>query len=73
MTTEKVYLIGTHHYCFRHGIPSEIIGVVMGKPDKNSKPRLAYKVEFSDGVVDFVPVSEIDINYKIVTFTDILK
>ena len=68
---EKVYLVGTHHYCFRAGEPSEIIGVKMGQPDEASKPRLVYEVEFSDGVVDEVCVSEIGMNYQIITFADV--
>jgi len=68
---EKVYLVGTHHYCFRHGEPSEIIGVVMCKSDNHSKSILVYEVEYSDGVKDLVPVSEIGINYQITTFYEI--
>lgn len=68
---ETVYLVGTHHYCFREGEPSEIIGVKMGQPDKKAKPRLVYEVEYSDGMIDEVCVSEIGINYKILSFGDI--
>ena len=68
---EKVYLVGTHHYCFREGEPSEIIGVKMGQPDKKAKPRLVYEVEYSDGMIDEVCVSEIGINYKIISFDEI--
>jgi hypothetical protein len=68
---EKVYVASTHHYCFRRGEPSEIVGVKMGQPDKKSKPRLVYEVEYSDGVRDEICVSEIGINYQILTFADV--
>jgi len=70
---EKAYLVGTHHYCFRAGTPSEIIKVVVGTPDKKSSPRICYEVEYSDGIKDYVPISEVGINYEIITFKDIIK
>ena len=70
-TKEKVYLVGTHHYCFRAGEPAEVIGVIMGKPSADAEPRLAYEVEYSDGITDLVPVSEIGLNYQIITFAEV--
>ena len=68
---EKVYVVGTHHYCFRAGEPSEIVGVKMGQPDEKSKLRLVYEVEYSDGFIDEICVSEIGMNYQILTFADV--
>lgn len=68
---EKVYVVGTHHYCFRAGEPSLIVGVKMGKPDEKSEPRLVYEVEYSDGAKDQICASEVGNIYKILTFADI--
>lgn len=68
---EKVYVVATHHCCFRVGEPSEIIGVKMGQSGEKSKPRLVYEVEYSDGVRDEICVSEIGMNYQLLTFTDV--
>lgn len=72
MKIEKAYIVGTHHYCFRAGEPSEIVGVVISTPDK-SEPRLAYKVLYSDGAEDFIAVSDVGVNYEIISWWDIIK
>lgn len=72
MKIEKAYIVGIHHYCFRSGQPAEIVGVVIGTPG-GLEPRLAYKVLYSDGVEDYVVVADIDVNYKIITFWDIIN
>lgn len=70
---EKVYLVGKHQYCYRSGEPAEIKGLVMGTPEEKDKPRLAYKVEYYDGVIDYVVLSDVSLHYEIVTFKDIVK
>jgi len=70
---EKCYIVGTDLHCFRTNEPAEIIGIFMGEPDKKSKPRLVYKVLYSDGVEDFIPVSEVGGFYEIITFVDIIN
>jgi len=70
---EKCYIVGTDLHCYRCGEPSEIIGVFMGKPDVKSEPRLVYKVLFSDGIEDYIPVSEIGYAYTLITWHDIIK
>lgn len=69
---EKVYLLGIHHHAFRNGETSEVTGVKMILPILGQEPSLAYEVEFSDGVTDVVPVSEIGSLYKIITFSEIV-
>lgn len=57
---------------YKSGIPAEIIGVGMITPDIIAKPRLCYKIQWHDGVEDWVPASDSD-NYKIISFQDILN
>jgi hypothetical protein len=70
MTRDKAYLVGVHRYSFRSGKPAEIIGVEMVTPE-NEKPRLCYHIMWSDKVEDWIAVED-SVNYKIVTFEDIL-
>ncbi len=70
---EKAFIVGIDYHCYRAGTPAEIIGVFMGKPDRRLEPRLVYEVEYSDGIRDFVCVSEVGNIYKIITLQDIIK
>jgi len=72
MKTEKIFIIGTHKDSFRSGELSEIIGVKNVSPSFKHDWRLCYEVEFTDGVVDYIPVSEIGYNYRIVKASAIL-
>lgn len=47
----------THHYGFRHGEWSTVLGTEMYKPS-NNEPRMVYKVQYDDGLMDYIPVSE---------------
>ena len=47
----------THHYGFRHGEWSTVIGTEMYKPSDNLERRV-YKVKYDDGLIDYIPVSE---------------
>lgn len=40
MNTEKVFLVGVHHYCFRPGEKAEIIGVESVQPAADKDYRL---------------------------------
>ncbi|MEI6057695.1 MAG: hypothetical protein WCQ60_01845 [bacterium] len=55
---EKAFLVGIHPYAFRPGTPAEIIGVYFATP-KGHKTRPCYRIRFSDGKKDWVPLSEI--------------
>lgn len=68
---QKVYVVGTHQYCFRAGEPAQIIGVKMGELYEKSEPRLLYEVKYADGVRDLVCVSEIGTNFKLLTFNEV--
>jgi hypothetical protein len=72
-TKEKCYLVGVHRYCFRAGVPAEITGVKMCQPSVMADYRFGYEIEFSDGKTDIVPVSEIGIHWKMITFLEILN
>jgi hypothetical protein len=72
MKTDKAYYVGIHRYSHKSGIAAEIIGVGMITHDNISEPRLCYKIQWYDGVEDWVPVSDSD-NYKIISFQDVLS
>lgn len=72
MKSQKCYLIGLHSACFRFGEISEIIGVAMVTPDSKKTDRLAYKIVFFDGVEDYVPISEVGVNYQIITVRQVI-
>jgi hypothetical protein len=59
LLTQKCYLVGVHRYSFRAGEPAEIIGVKFAKPT-GYEWRLAYEVEFIDGIRDFVAFSDLE-------------
>lgn len=50
----KTYLVGIHRYSYRSGIPAEIVGVEVVKPDANLEPRLCYRIRWSDLYEDWV-------------------
>jgi len=60
MNTEKVYLVGVHRYCFRAGEKCEIIGVEYVQPSEKYDYRLAYKVQYDDGKIDWVALSDVE-------------
>jgi len=72
MTRDKAYLIGTHKYSSKSGIPAEIIGVEFIKPEGDLNVRLCYHIQWADMVEDWIPISD-NSNYKIVSFDDILQ
>ncbi len=63
----ETYLVGTHRCSFRAGTPAKILRVLSVQPN-GTKPdvRAAYEVEFQDGVIDYVAVSD-SAHYKILT------
>jgi hypothetical protein len=52
----KACLKGVHEYSFRCGESAKIIGFVMMKPDGCSMLRPCFEVEYSDKVIDYVPL-----------------
>ena len=72
MTIDKAYLVGTSVSSYKAGVPGEIIGVILIKPNKNSEERLCYCVKWHDSSIDYIAVKD-DSNYKIISFTDILN
>ena len=78
---EDCYVVGVHRYCFRAGTPAKVIGVkfINFRHQDNTaidtiryERRLVYEIEYSDGQRDSIPVMEININYKLITFDDII-
>ena len=60
MKVQPAYLTGTHPYSFRSGQKAKIIGVVTVPPDAKLLPRLGFAVEYPDGEVDYVAISDVD-------------
>lgn len=72
MTHEKVFLVGIHRNSFRAGEPAEIIGLKMCQPSEMAEPRLCYEVEFGDGVIDYVPLSD-NLNFDIISWNNLIN
>ena len=82
MKTEKTYLVTTNIHSFNHGIPAEIVDVLMCTPSPSNDitydPRLCYHVRYSDGTEDHIPLLpptnyQANNDYEIITFSDILN
>lgn len=75
--TIPLFLVGTHHFSFRAGMPAEIIGVVMALPE-GCGARPAFRVRFADGVEDLVAIfapphgEERDPHYELISGEDVL-
>jgi len=68
---EKAYIIGVHKDTFRPGEPAIIKNVKYTTP-VNLKRRLGYEVEYMDGFMDYIAVSEVENgNNKIVSISGI--
>lgn len=72
ITDQKAFLVGTHRYTFRAGKPAEIIGIVFATP-LGHKTRPVYRIRFSDGHTDCVPLSDVHVNphHKIISEADV--
>lgn len=64
--TQKSYIVYVHRYGFRAGEPAEILGLKFAKPisvaDFNHVEhewRLAFEVQYFDGVVDYVAYQDV--------------
>ena len=66
--TEAVYT-GTHQDSFRSGEKGLITGVKMVLPDKGSEYRACFEVTYSDGVVDYFPISDLG-TYEVSIFRE---
>jgi len=71
MIRDKAYLVGIHRYLFKSGVPAEIIGVEMVKPEHDLEPRLCYHIMWADKVEDWIPMHDSN-TFKIISFQDIL-
>ena len=60
MKTEKVFLVGVHHYCFRPGEKAEIIGVESVQPAADKDYRLCYKIKYDDDFIDWVAFTDVE-------------
>ena len=57
---ENAYLVGVHKYCFKAGEKCRVIGVSYVQPNDDDDYRLAYKVVYDNGAVDYVAVSDVE-------------
>jgi hypothetical protein len=72
MTQEKTFLVGINRNSFRAGEPAEVIGLKMCQPSEMAEPRLCYEVEFGDGIIDYVPLSD-NLNFDIISWTQLVN
>ena len=72
--TQKSYLVGIHRYAGRAGEPAEILQLKWCKPNGDYDWRLAFEIEFFDGVRDYVPYSDVVAGlYKIISDVDLIE
>lgn len=72
MIRDKAYYVGIHRYSFKTGVPAEIIGVEIVKPEPDLEPRLCYHIRWSDMTEDWIPVEDSH-GFEIISFQDILN
>lgn len=68
---EYLYIVGIHRYSFRVGKIAKVIGIYIVKPFNDSSQnylssRIAYRVQYEDGVCDSIPVHDAQ-TYKVGT------
>lgn len=68
MEVHLVYITARNPYAFRSGSVARIVGVRFVQPDIKKEWRVCYQLEWEDGVIDYVPISEVgrDLNYSII-------
>lgn len=59
MLSKKARIKGVHPYCFRAGEWADIIAVRMATPI-GLEERLVFILQFDNGEIDSMPVSDID-------------
>jgi len=69
----NVYCIATHKDLFRPGVLSKVIGFKMAQPSAILKPRLCFKIKFLDGKIDWLPLSDLGVTYKIAPYIELLE
>lgn len=70
---QKIYLVGIHRYAFRAGSPALVIGIKSVKP-KFHGWRLAYEIEFPDGVRDYTSLEDVNAgNHVFITENEFLQ
>lgn len=60
MKIKQTYIVGVHRYSFRNGEQALITGVKTIQPTDQHKARVCYEILFADGMIDYVPVSEVE-------------
>jgi hypothetical protein len=53
-------LLGTNRYAYRNGESARITGVYQVRPHLGADPRMCYQIQYDDGVIDYVPLSEVE-------------
>lgn len=70
--TQKAYIVGVHPYAFRSGEAAEIIGTKYVKPTGHNW-RIAFKVEYADGFIDYVAFEDVTSgNYEITQMSNLV-
>lgn len=54
---QDLKIMGNHYDCFRFKQWADITGVKMCYPP-NLEPRICYQIQFEDGFIDYVPISD---------------
>lgn len=61
---ETAYLKAVGRNTFRPGELAEILGVVTVTPP-SATPRVCFKLQYADGIIDYTPLSDIDL-YEVI-------
>lgn len=76
MKVNDFFIVGVHRYTFRAGEIAQVIGVKMVTPSNGIEyePRLSYQIRFPDGIIDYVPFTDVDAgNWELVTIEDLIN
>ena len=60
MIIKPAYIMGKHRYSFRCNEAAEVIGVYYVTPFQYEEARFCYKLRYSDGTIDYVPLTSVE-------------
>ncbi len=60
MLISPAYIMGKHRYSFRCNEVAQVIGVYYVTPCQYEGARFCYKLRYSDGTIDYVPLTSVE-------------
>ena len=60
MIIRPAYIMGKHRYSFRCNEAAEVIGVYYVTPLQSEIALFCYKLRYSDGTIDYIPLSSVE-------------